>query len=92
MLRHRLATLLSPSLMLVGTVYLFTTMPTGFIPSQDSGFFFAFTMASAGHLVRVDGEASAARSREIVRARPECRRTSGAFRDGRQPGLSVRAH
>ena len=25
-------------LMLVGTVYLFMTMPTGFIPSQDSGF------------------------------------------------------
>ncbi len=28
-------------LMLVGTVYLFKTMPTGFIPSQDSGFMFA---------------------------------------------------
>jgi HAE1 family hydrophobic/amphiphilic exporter-1 len=28
-------------LMLVGTVYLFITMPTGFIPSQDSGFMFA---------------------------------------------------
>ena len=26
--------------MLVGTVYLFLTMPTGFIPSQDSGFLF----------------------------------------------------
>src|SRR5690242_13903480 len=31
-------------LMLVGTVYLFRTMPTGFIPSQDSGFLFAATM------------------------------------------------
>ena len=27
-------------LLLVGTVYLFFTMPTGFIPSQDSGFLF----------------------------------------------------
>ena len=31
-------------LMLVGTVYLFRTMPTGFIPSQDSGFMFAVTL------------------------------------------------
>ena len=31
-------------LMLVGTVYLFKTMPTGFIPSQDSGFFFGGTL------------------------------------------------
>ena len=30
--------------MLVGTVYLFITMPTGFIPSQDSGFMFAGTL------------------------------------------------
>ena len=31
--------------MLAGTVWLFNIMPKGFIPSQDSGFFFAFTMA-----------------------------------------------
>ena len=30
--------------MLVGTIYLFKTMPTGFIPSQDSDFFFGVTM------------------------------------------------
>ena len=30
--------------MLFGTYYLFTTMPRGFIPSQDSGFMFAMTM------------------------------------------------
>ena len=30
--------------MLVGTVYLFMTMPTGFIPSQDSGFIFGVTL------------------------------------------------
>ena len=30
-------------LMLAGTIYLFKTMPTGFIPSQDSDFFFGVT-------------------------------------------------
>jgi HAE1 family hydrophobic/amphiphilic exporter-1 len=34
--------------MLVGTVYLFKTMPTGFIPSQDSGFFFGGTLGPQG--------------------------------------------
>ncbi len=42
-LRRRLATLMIAVLMLAGTVYLFKTMPTGFIPSQDSGFLFAVT-------------------------------------------------
>src|SRR5438874_1961844 len=31
--------------MLVGTVYIFRTMPTGFIPSQDGAFIFGVTMA-----------------------------------------------
>jgi len=44
-LRHRFATLTVALVMLAGTVWLFTIMPKGFIPSQDSGFFFAFTMA-----------------------------------------------
>ncbi|SPF47845.1 multidrug efflux system, subunit B [Candidatus Sulfopaludibacter sp. SbA4] len=43
-LRFRFATLMVAILMLVGTVYLFRTMPTGFIPSQDSGFMFAATL------------------------------------------------
>jgi hydrophobic/amphiphilic exporter-1 (mainly G- bacteria), HAE1 family len=34
--------------MLFGTVYLFRTMPTGFIPSQDSGFFFGGTLGPQG--------------------------------------------
>ncbi|HUK19503.1 MAG TPA: efflux RND transporter permease subunit, partial [Bryobacteraceae bacterium] len=34
-MRHRFSTLMVALLMLVGTVYLFETMPTGFIPSQD---------------------------------------------------------
>ncbi len=36
-LRFHLATLAVALLMLAGTVYLFRTMPTGFIPSQDGG-------------------------------------------------------
>jgi HAE1 family hydrophobic/amphiphilic exporter-1 len=44
-LRHRLATLAVAVLMAAGTVWLFAIMPKGFIPSQDSGFFFAFTLA-----------------------------------------------
>jgi HAE1 family hydrophobic/amphiphilic exporter-1 len=43
-MRFRLVTLSTAVLMLVGTVYLFLTMPTGFIPSQDSGFMFAGTL------------------------------------------------
>ncbi len=44
-LRHSIATMLVAAAMLVGTIYLFMTMPTGFIPSQDSGFIFGVTMA-----------------------------------------------
>ena len=44
-LRHGLATMLVAALTLAGTVYLFTAMPTGFFPSQDSGFIFGVTMA-----------------------------------------------
>ena len=34
--------------LLGGTIYLFFGMPTGFIPSQDSGFAFGVTLASLG--------------------------------------------
>ena len=44
-MRFRLVTLSIAILMLFGTGYLFITMPTGFIPSQDSGFMFAGTLA-----------------------------------------------
>jgi HAE1 family hydrophobic/amphiphilic exporter-1 len=44
-LRHSFVTLLVAFAMLGGTLYLFFTMPTGFIPSQDSGFMFGVTMA-----------------------------------------------
>jgi len=42
-LRFSPVTLAVAVLMLVGTVYLFFNMPTGFIPSQDSGFMFGVT-------------------------------------------------
>jgi HAE1 family hydrophobic/amphiphilic exporter-1 len=42
---HRFATILFSFVLLAGTVYLFFSMPTGFIPSQDSGFIFGVTMA-----------------------------------------------
>jgi hydrophobic/amphiphilic exporter-1 (mainly G- bacteria), HAE1 family len=45
-LRHRFATLMVAFALLGGTVYLFRTMPTGFIPSQDSGAIFGPTMAA----------------------------------------------
>jgi HAE1 family hydrophobic/amphiphilic exporter-1 len=43
-LRYRFVTLLLACALLGGTVYMFNIMPKGFIPSQDSGFFFAFVM------------------------------------------------
>ena len=62
-MRFRLATLMvAVAACWSGTVYLFMTMPTGFIPSQDSGFMFAVTHGPAGCLVRLDGAASHARS------------------------------
>jgi HAE1 family hydrophobic/amphiphilic exporter-1 len=44
-LRHQFSTAMFAVLLLAGTVYLFMTMPTGFIPSQDSGFVFGVSMA-----------------------------------------------
>jgi hydrophobic/amphiphilic exporter-1 (mainly G- bacteria), HAE1 family len=44
-LRQRLATLLLSFVILGVTVWMFFAMPTGFIPSQDSGFVFGIAMA-----------------------------------------------
>ena len=44
-LRQRLATLLLSFVILGVTVWMFFGMPTGFIPSQDSGFLFGIAMA-----------------------------------------------
>jgi HAE1 family hydrophobic/amphiphilic exporter-1 len=76
-LRHRFATILFSLVMLAGTVYLFLTMPTGFIPSQDSGFVFGVTMASQD----ISFESMAKHHRaisDIVRADPNVEHT-GAF-------------
>jgi HAE1 family hydrophobic/amphiphilic exporter-1 len=43
-LRFHPVTMALAVIMLFGTIYLFRTMPTGFIPSQDSGFMFAATL------------------------------------------------
>ncbi|MGD1068660.1 MAG: efflux RND transporter permease subunit [Bryobacteraceae bacterium] len=47
-MRHGIVTMGVSFLLLFGTVYLFTTMPKGFIPSQDSGFLFGLTQAAQG--------------------------------------------
>src|SRR5262249_21482043 len=76
-LRHRLATVLFAALMLGGTVYLFFSMPTGFIPSQDSGFVFGIAMAGQD----ISFESMAKRLRavgEVVRLDPNVLK-SGAF-------------
>ena len=47
-LRHRLATMLVSAAVLVATVYLFISMPKGFLPSEDTGLLFGFTEAAQG--------------------------------------------
>jgi len=76
-MRFRLATLTVAVLMLVGTVYLFRTMPTGFIPSQDSGFIFGVIMGPQD----ISFESMARHARlveEIARANTDVENT-GAF-------------
>ncbi len=47
-LRHRAVTMLVSVLLLVGTVYLFTIVPKGFLPSEDQGRFMVNTEAAQG--------------------------------------------
>ncbi len=47
-LRHRVATMAVSALVLVGTVYLFQIMPTGFLPDEDQGQIFIFTEGPQG--------------------------------------------
>jgi len=44
-LHYKFATAVLAIVLLAGSVYLFMTMPTGFIPSQDGGYIFAVSMA-----------------------------------------------
>jgi HAE1 family hydrophobic/amphiphilic exporter-1 len=61
-LRYQFATLSFAVLMLIGTVYLFMTMPTGFIPSQDSGFLFGITLGGQD----ISFDSMARHSREVA--------------------------
>ncbi|HUY14786.1 MAG TPA: efflux RND transporter permease subunit [Terriglobia bacterium] len=47
-LRHRLATLLASLALLAVTGYLFVIIPKGFLPSEDTGNIFGFTLAQQG--------------------------------------------
>jgi HAE1 family hydrophobic/amphiphilic exporter-1 len=76
-LRFSPITLAVAILMLVGTVYLFFNMPTGFIPSQDSGFMFGVTQGPQD----ISFESMARHQRaiaDVVRADPNVQ-TVGAF-------------
>jgi HAE1 family hydrophobic/amphiphilic exporter-1 len=47
-LRRPRATLIASGVLLVVTIYLFVTIPKGFLPSEDQGTIFAFTEATQG--------------------------------------------
>ena len=47
-LNHRLTTMVIAGLFLLATGYLFTMMPKGFLPSEDTDQIFGFTEASQG--------------------------------------------
>jgi HAE1 family hydrophobic/amphiphilic exporter-1 len=88
-MRFRLATLAVAVLMLVGTVYLFMTMPTGFIPSQDSGFMFAVTLGPQG--ISFDNMARHHHAiAEIVRADPDIEDVGAFASDSNQAFLFAR--
>ena len=88
-LRHRFATLMAGFALLVGTVYLFLTMPTGFIPSQDSGSFFAFAMA--GQDISFDSMAKHLKAvSDIARQDPNVADTGTFVMGGNQGGFFAR--
>ncbi|RPJ08055.1 MAG: efflux RND transporter permease subunit, partial [Deltaproteobacteria bacterium] len=47
-LKRRFATLMASCLILAATIYLFITIPKGFLPSEDTGQIFGFTEAAQG--------------------------------------------
>jgi len=82
-LRHSFATILVALAMLGGTLYLFFTMPTGFIPSQDSGFIFGVTMA--GQDISFESMAKHQYAvAEIVRQDPNVRDVGAFLPEGNQ--------
>jgi len=84
-LRHSFATMMAGLLLLVGTVYLFFTMPTGFIPSQDSGFTLGFAMA--GQDISFESMAKHLRAvSSVAQADPNVARTGTFLMGGGQGG------
>jgi HAE1 family hydrophobic/amphiphilic exporter-1 len=88
-LRYRFVTLLAAFALLGGTVYMFNIMPKGFIPSQDSGFFFAFVMGpqdtSFESMARHEYAAS-----ELVRHDPNVTDVGAFLMGGNQGGFFAR--
>ena len=88
-MRFHVATFAVAVAMLFGTYYLFTTMPRGFIPSQDSGFLFAMTMGPQD--ISFDNMRKHHRAiTEVVRAHPEVDTVGSFIMGGNQAGLFAR--
>ena len=85
-LQYRFVTLLVAFALLGATVYMFNIMPKGFIPSQDSGFFFAFVMGpqdtSFESMARHEYAAS-----ELVRHDPNVTDVGAFLMGGNQGGF-----
>jgi HAE1 family hydrophobic/amphiphilic exporter-1 len=62
-LRHRLATMMVLLALIAGTGYLFTAIPGGFLPSEDTGSVFMFTEAQQG----ISFESMKAHQKEIAK-------------------------
>ena len=85
-LRHQFATLMAGFALLAGTVYLFFGMPTGFIPSQDSGFFFGFALS--GQDISFESMARHLRAvADIVQHDPDVENTGAFMMGGNQVGM-----
>jgi HAE1 family hydrophobic/amphiphilic exporter-1 len=73
-LHHSATTMAVAAATLAGTLYMFMTMPTGFIPSQDQGFLFGVTMA--GQDVSFDSMAAKQKAiADITQANPNVEST-----------------
>ncbi|MGO4885752.1 MAG: efflux RND transporter permease subunit, partial [Bryobacteraceae bacterium] len=85
-LRHQFATLMAGILLLAGTVFMFYGMPTGFIPSQDSGFFFGFALS--GQDISYESMAKHLRAvADLVQQDPDVENTGAFMMGGNQVGM-----
>ncbi len=88
-LRHQFATVVFAVALLGGTLYLFFTMPTGFIPSQDSGFIFGVTMA--GQDISFDSMTKHHRAvADLARQHPDVQDVGAFVLDGNQGFLFMK--